>query len=87
MNSTISLCSRYLYWLGKIQMIAFEEFFCVIIDNDEKRSTVFESGDVEPGSLRGGLAGEFLVNNSIKFFNFVNQYLCRIFFQWEIFKR
>jgi hypothetical protein len=33
----------------------------LIEDNDQKRSTVFLSGDVEPGSKRGGLAGEFLV--------------------------
>jgi len=45
MNSTITLCSRYLHW----------------IDNDHKRSIVFQSGDIEPGSMRGGLAGEFLV--------------------------
>ncbi|CAF1144432.1 unnamed protein product [Rotaria sordida] len=43
-SSTISLCSRYLHW----------------IDNDNKRSTIFLSGDVEPSSKRGGLAGEFL---------------------------
>ncbi|UJR24030.1 hypothetical protein I4U23_026995 [Adineta vaga] len=43
-SSTISLCSRYLYWL----------------DNEQKRSQVFLSGDVEPGSKRGGLAGDFL---------------------------
>ncbi|CAF1237614.1 unnamed protein product, partial [Adineta ricciae] len=43
-SSTISLCSRYLYWL----------------DNEEKRSKVFLSGDVEPGSKRGGLVGEYL---------------------------
>ncbi|CAF2104856.1 unnamed protein product [Rotaria magnacalcarata] len=28
--------------------------------NDHKRSTVFLSGDIEPASIRGGLAGEFL---------------------------
>ncbi len=41
-----------------------------MIDNDQKRSIVFESGDVEPGSLRGGLAGEFLVNKFAKYFFF-----------------
>jgi hypothetical protein len=45
-----------------------------MIDDDQKRSPVFESGDVEPGSLRGGLAGEFLVNNSLKSFAFINEY-------------
>lgn len=30
--------------------------------NDQRRSAVFLSGDVEPGSKRGGLAGEFLVS-------------------------
>ncbi|CAF3441569.1 unnamed protein product [Rotaria sp. Silwood1] len=43
-SSTISLCSRYLHW----------------IDNDHKHSSIFLSGDVEPASRRGGLAGEFL---------------------------
>ncbi|CAF1646108.1 unnamed protein product, partial [Adineta ricciae] len=43
-NSTINLCSKYLHWL----------------DDEHKRSTVFMSGDVEPWSIRGGLAGEFL---------------------------
>jgi hypothetical protein len=37
-------------------------FCCLIEDNDDsRRSTVFLSGDVEPGTKRGGLAGEFLV--------------------------
>ncbi|CAM4976801.1 unnamed protein product [Rotaria socialis] len=43
-SSTISLCSRYLHWM----------------DIDHKHSTVFLSGDIEPASKRGGLAGEFL---------------------------
>jgi hypothetical protein len=58
-----------------------------MIDNDQKRSTVFESGDVEPGSLRGGLAGEFLVNKFAKcFFCLLMNIFCRIFFPWVIFK-
>ncbi|CAF1341997.1 unnamed protein product, partial [Rotaria sordida] len=43
-NSTINLCSKYLYW----------------IDNNQRRSSVFMSGDEEPWSKRGGLAGDFL---------------------------
>lgn len=34
-----------------------------LIDCDHKHSNVFLSGDVEAGSKRGGLAGEFLVYN------------------------
>jgi len=44
MNSTLSLCSRYLHWM----------------DNDRKQSKIFLSGDIDPGSKRGGLAGDFL---------------------------
>ncbi|CAF1464001.1 unnamed protein product [Rotaria magnacalcarata] len=44
MNSTIILCSKYLHW----------------IDDDQKRSLVFMSGDIEPWSKRGGIAGDFL---------------------------
>ncbi|CAF4562714.1 unnamed protein product, partial [Rotaria sp. Silwood2] len=43
-NSTFILCSKYLYW----------------IDDNQKHSSVFMSGDEEPWSKRGGLAGDFL---------------------------
>ncbi|CAF1317521.1 unnamed protein product [Adineta steineri] len=43
-NSTISLCSKYLHW----------------IDSDHSRTSMFMSGDVEPWSIRGGIAGDFL---------------------------
>ncbi|CAF4421159.1 unnamed protein product, partial [Adineta steineri] len=43
-NSTMDLCSKYLHW----------------IDNDHKRTSMFMSGDVEPWSIRGGIAGDFL---------------------------
>lgn len=35
--------------------------FLYFKDKNDKRSLGFMSGDVEPWSIRGGLAGEFLV--------------------------
>ncbi|CAF5153867.1 unnamed protein product [Rotaria magnacalcarata] len=49
-----------------MRLILVRPFLCVQdiyigwANNDHKRSTVFLSGDIEPASKRGGLAGEFL---------------------------
>lgn len=69
MSSTLTLCSRYLHWIGKFYFEFYLNLiYSIIIDNDQKCSNIFLSGDVEPGSKRGGLAGEFLVYYFLKFF-------------------
>ena len=49
--------------------------FYSVEDNEEKRSKVFLSGDVEPGSKRGGLAGEYLVGDLFIVFIFMFRFL------------
>jgi hypothetical protein len=41
--------------------MVFDYLIKNLLDQSEKRSLVFMSGDVEPWSIRGGLAGQFLV--------------------------
>jgi hypothetical protein len=57
----IGLVNSSFFFILKIKI------FDIIKDNDQKRSNIFLSGDVEPGSIRGGLAGEFLVLLFYKF--------------------
>ena len=67
MNSTVGLCSKYLHWLGKTQWRVFSRYFvhAITLDDAHKRTAVFMSGDVEPWSIRGGLAGDFLVRTCV----------------------
>lgn len=68
MNSTLTLCSRYLHWIGKEERekSSSDSSLFSVEDNDRKRSNIFLCGDFDPASKRGGLAGDFLVRSSFR---------------------
>ena len=64
MNATISLCSKFLHWMGQSLFGPVRTTGSFLFpDNDQRSCSLFSSNDMGPSSQRGGLAGDFLVRS------------------------